>query len=63
MSVAYSCKNMSFPLITLKEILLYNSEEEVRNDCIYYGIQVTDYKIIFCKSTFDGQKTQVNFNN
>ncbi|XP_075230750.1 uncharacterized protein LOC142329807 isoform X2 [Lycorma delicatula] len=56
MSVAYSCKNSSYPLEYLAKLLLYDSMTTAEEDCIYYNIKVSNAHIVFLKSSFDSSK-------
>lgn len=52
MSVAYNNKNLSFPLTVLKDLLLYESIEEIKENCQYYGLKVTETSVCFIKTDF-----------
>lgn len=58
MSVAYSSKNLVFPIHALKSLLLYDKEQDLINDCKYYGLEVQD-GICFLKSSFDDNRKMV----
>ncbi|KAJ8947784.1 hypothetical protein NQ317_003564 [Molorchus minor] len=57
MSVAYNSKNLSFPVQLLKELLLYDTEEQLISDCRYYGLEVQNNGVYFSKSLFDLKKS------
>ncbi|XP_018563907.1 SAC3 domain-containing protein 1-like [Anoplophora glabripennis] len=56
MSVAYSSKNLIFPVHVLKSLLLYNNDRDVFSDCKYYGLEVRDNGICFLRSSFNDNK-------
>lgn len=60
MSVAYSCKNLSFPAGKLAELLLYEKTGDLIFDCKYYGIKMNEDNIMFNKNEFDQEKPQVS---
>lgn len=58
MSSAYSNKSSKFPLVVLRDILLWNNEQEVVNECRYYGlametVQDSNPHITFQKGIFN----------
>lgn len=58
MSTAYSNKSSKFPLVVLRDILLWNNEQEVVNECRYYGLametaQDSNPQITFQKGIFN----------
>ncbi|KAJ8927365.1 hypothetical protein NQ314_020140 [Rhamnusium bicolor] len=56
MSVAYSSKNLLYPVGVLKELLLYDTDLQIVNDCKYYGLEIQNNGIHFSKSSFDENK-------
>lgn len=52
MSCAYSSHNLTFPLSTLRALLLYKTNEQVESDCRQYSILVKDNAISFWKGAF-----------
>lgn len=61
MSVAYNSKNLSFPLTVLKDLLLYESIEELKKNCEYYGLKVNETAVFFMKTDFDDDKNTVSY--
>lgn len=61
MSVAYNSKNLSFPLIILKNLLFYDFIEQPRTDCAYYGLKVTETEVRFVKTDFDDNICTVSY--
>ncbi|KAL3278356.1 hypothetical protein HHI36_013686 [Cryptolaemus montrouzieri] len=60
MSVAFSSKNLTFPSNTLKELLLFQSEDDIIKDCRHYGIQLEGNAIRFDKNSFNKGSTKVH---
>ncbi|XP_060524325.1 germinal-center associated nuclear protein isoform X2 [Cylas formicarius] len=56
MSTAYNCKNLTFPLETLQEILIYDDSEHIARDCEYYGLKC-ESNVSFIKNDFLLNKT------
>lgn len=52
MSCAYSSRNLTFPLGTLRALLLYKTNEQVESDCRRYSILVKDNDVSFWKGAF-----------
>ncbi|XP_071055382.1 germinal-center associated nuclear protein isoform X2 [Onthophagus taurus] len=53
MSIAFSSKNLSYPIETLQKELLYGTKNELIFDCDRYGIKCSQSEINFIKTDFD----------
>ncbi|KAH1022479.1 hypothetical protein HUJ04_011872 [Dendroctonus ponderosae] len=62
MSVAYSSKQLWFPLELLRKILLYNKIEDIRDDLVYYELKCKEAQVQFLKSDFNRSKMAVPAN-
>ncbi|XP_019764858.2 germinal-center associated nuclear protein isoform X1 [Dendroctonus ponderosae] len=60
MSVAYSSKQLWFPLELLRKILLYNKIEDIRDDLVYYELKCKEAQVQFLKSDFNRSKMAVS---
>ncbi|XP_045467834.1 germinal-center associated nuclear protein [Harmonia axyridis] len=59
MSVAYTSKNQTFPSKDLKELLIYESENDLQKDCKYYGLDMNEKCICFNKNSFKNSMDEI----
>nr|CAH7712974.1 unnamed protein product [Callosobruchus chinensis] len=52
MSIAYNSKHLTVPLDFLEDLLLYNTQEEVKDDCKYFGLEIHENSVSFNKNSF-----------
>ncbi|GLH10248.1 Uncharacterized protein GBIM_15191 [Gryllus bimaculatus] len=52
MSSAFSGRNLQYPASALKTELLFEKENQVIDECLYYGIKVQEKNILFQKGVF-----------
>lgn len=58
MSVSYSSRNLKFPAMHLKDLLVYDSLDHLYSDCRYFGIECDEKEevIHFLKGCFNDKK-------
>ncbi|XP_044756715.1 germinal-center associated nuclear protein [Coccinella septempunctata] len=59
MSVAYSSKNLKFPLHDLKQLLIYESINDVFEDCTHFGLHTNEDCVHFDKNSFNNLVEEV----
>ncbi|KAK9891738.1 hypothetical protein WA026_016535 [Henosepilachna vigintioctopunctata] len=59
MSVAYNSKILTFPLTSLKYLLLYDTEEDVIQDCRSFGLELMNDSVRFNKNSFKKQTVKI----
>nr|CAI5827512.1 unnamed protein product [Callosobruchus analis] len=52
MSIAYNSKHLTVPLDFLEDLLLYNTQDEVKDDCKYYGLKIHENSVSFNRHSF-----------
>lgn len=62
MTTAYSSKNLKFPAEDLKNLLLYNSVDDLFIDCKYFGVRCNEKErtVQFLKGEFCDSKIDVS---